>query len=134
MKRCFLINFILCGLCGWCFECFWTGLGSIRKKEDKRFICNTSIWMFPIYGMAAFIKPVHCFLKRFSLIKRGIIYTIFIFITEFLSGTWLKARNACPWDYSKCPFNFKGVIRLDYAPLWFIMSLIYEKILCPKKA
>ena len=133
MKHCLPINFMICGLCGWCFECFWTGLGAIRKKEDKRYICNTSIWMFPIYGMAAFIKPARHLVKHSSTLTRGTIYTFFIFTTEFITGSWLRKRNACPWDYSKSPLNYKGLIRFDYAPLWFIMSLIYEKILCGKK-
>ncbi|MEG1458585.1 MAG: hypothetical protein RR056_05865 [Acetivibrio sp.] len=129
MKRCLTSNFILCGLCGWCFECFWTGLGAIRKKEDKRLICNTSIWMFPIYGSAALIEPISHLLKPFSFITRGVVYTAFIFLTEFFTGSWLRKRGACPWDYSDSSLNYKGLIRLDYAPLWFTMSLLYEKIL-----
>ncbi len=129
MKKSLPTNFILCGLCGWCFECFWTGLGAIRKKEDKRLMCNTSIWMFPIYGMAAFIGPISNLLKPLSIFKRGTIYTSFIFLTEFLTGKWLKTRNSCPWDYSSSIFNYKGLIRFDYAPLWFAVGLIYERLL-----
>lgn len=129
MKRSLPINFILCGLCGWCWECFWTGMGSVFKKEDKRLICNTSIWMFPIYGAAAFIAPISRMLKHFSVFTRGTIYMIFIFITEFLTGRWLKDRGACPWDYSRAPLNYKGLIRFDYAPVWFILGLSYEMLL-----
>lgn len=133
MKKTLPTNFILCGLCGWCFECFWTGLGQIKNKEDKRLICNTSVWMFPIYGMAAFIEPISHLLKPFSFVLRGSIYTFFIFIAEFFTGTWLKKRGACPWDYSRSALNYKGLIRLDYAPLWFLVSIIYEKLLTAKK-
>lgn len=52
-----------------------------------------------------------------------------IFSTEFLTGAFLKKRGMCPWDYSKAKLNVKGIIRLDYAPLWFITGLLYEKIL-----
>ena len=28
-------NFVKCGLCGWGFECIWTGLHSALKKGEK---------------------------------------------------------------------------------------------------
>ena len=62
---------------------------------------------------------------------RGMIYSLCIFATEFCSGAFLKKRGCCPWDYSKARFNIKGIVRLDYLPVWFVVGLIYEKILCP---
>jgi len=35
----------------------------------------------------------------------------------------------CPWDYSNTPLNYRGLIRPDYAPLWFGAGLFFEKIL-----
>lgn len=49
-----------------------------------------------------------------------------IFLGEYVSGMFLKKRNACPWDYSKSRFNYRGVIRLDYAPIWFLTGLLFE--------
>lgn len=129
MKKCIITNFITCGFYGWCLECFWTGLHSIIRNKDPKLTCNTSIWMFPIYGMAAFISPVSKKLKKQCTFVRGGIYTICIFITEFLTGKLLKKYCACPWDYSKAKLNYDGLIRLDYAPLWFLVGLLYEKIL-----
>ncbi len=125
----FLKDFSLCGLIGWCWECFWTGISSLRDKKDKSMLCRTSLWMFPIYGLAACIRPACGIMKRCSTWVRGTIYTIMIFATEFLTGIALKRHKACPWDYSKAKFNIKGVIRLDYAPAWFALSLLYEKVL-----
>ena len=51
---------------------------------------------------------------------------IHIFFGEFLFGTILKKFGVCPWDYSSTPFHVNGVIRLDYAPLWFGLGLFYE--------
>ena len=48
---------------------------------------------------------------------------------EFISGSFLKQFGMCPWDYSGVPLQCHGVIRLDYAPLWFTAGLIFEKIL-----
>lgn len=51
---------------------------------------------------------------------------IHIFFGEFTFGMLLKRFQICPWDYSGTPYNIDGVIRLDYAPLWFVLGLFYE--------
>ena len=121
-------NFLLCGLTGWGFECFFTGCKGLFNK-DKKLPCSTSLWMFGIYGMGFLIKPIYKKIKKIPQFFRGIIYTIMIFLTEYSTGLVLKKHNACPWDYSNSKYNIKGVIRLDYAPLWYAVGLIYEKIL-----
>lgn len=85
--------------------------------------------MFPIYGMAAFLNPVCKKLKDKSALIRGGVYAFFIFIAEFSTGNLLKKFGACPWDYSNAKLNYKGLIRLDYAPAWFLVGLYYEKLL-----
>ena len=73
MKKNLLSNFFICGFIGWCLECLWTGLNSIIKR-DKSLKCNTSIWMFPIYGMAAFLSHISKLLKNKNVFKRGVFY------------------------------------------------------------
>lgn len=121
-------KFILCGLIGWCLEIFWTGLKSFQRRQMK-LIGHSSIWMFPIYGMAAVIGPVSKYLKELSALHRGSIYTMGIYFMEFTTGSLLTKFQICPWDYSQSPFNYKGLIRFDYAPLWFLAGLFFEKIL-----
>lgn len=134
MKKNMITNFFLCGLTGWCMECFWTGLHSIIGHEDKKLTCNTSVWMFPIYGMAAFLSPISRLLKNTNTFIRGGVYTFCIFLAEYGTGKLLKKHNACPWDYSASKLNYKGLIRLDYAPVWFIVGLFYEKLIGKKTA
>ncbi len=124
-------KFILCGTLGWCMEIIFTGLGSLKNHEN-RLTARTSIWMFPIYGMACFLTPLCRLLKNRNLLTRGILYTCCIFAAEYLCGSLLKRHGACPWDYSHARFNIDGVIRLDYAPFWFGAGLIFEKLLREK--
>ncbi len=132
MKKHFLQNFIICGLYGWCMECLWTGIASMRKHTDKKLSCHTSVWMFPIYGMAACLSPICKILKNRNALLRGGVYTLIIFSAEYTSGVFLKKYGACPWDYSKAKLNYKGVVRLDYAPAWFLAGLFFEKVLSQK--
>lgn len=121
-------NFFKCGILGWGMEIFWTGLHALCEKNWK-LIGYSSLWMFPIYGMAAFIGPLSKKMQKLPLLCRGCVYMIGIFAVEYLSGMVLKHYDMCPWDYSDSPFQYKGVIRLDYAPVWFFVGIIYEKFL-----
>ena len=127
-------DFCKCGLTGWCLECVWTGLGSLENiGKDRRLFCRTSLWMFPIYGLAAFLPAVYHFIRTKCLLFRATIYSGTIFLFEFLSGTLLRRLNACPWDYSNSKLNIKGLIRLDYAPFWAMAGLLFERLLCHNK-
>lgn len=121
-------DFLRCGAVGWCLEIFWTGMHSAGRREWKM-MGHSSLWMFPIYGMAACIGPLSIYLKKIPVIFRGSLYMTGIFAAEFGTGLLLKHYDMCPWDYSRYPLNYKGVIRLDYAPLWFATGLLFEKIL-----
>ena len=113
---------------GWCLEILFTSFGSFRKRE-LQLMGQTSLWMFPIYGMAAFLNPLCRRIKNFPALLRGFLYSCFIFLGEYVSGSILKKYQMCPWDYSGSRANINGVIRLDYAPFWMAAGLIFEKLL-----
>ncbi len=118
-------RFIICGAVGWCVEILWTGLNSLASGRFK-LIGQSSLWMFPIYGCAALIEPLSKIYRKCNVFIRGIVYMLHIFFAEFISGTILQKFGMCPWDYSGTPYNIDGIIRLDYAPLWFGLGLFYE--------
>lgn len=118
-------RFILYGFLGLLLEIVWTGINSIFKG-DRRLRCTTSLWMFPIYGLAIFFEPIINLIIILPIMVRGVTYMICIFLAEYYTGTALKHFSVCPWDYSRSSLNVQGVIRLDYAPLWFIVGLAYE--------
>ena len=122
-------DFMKCGLVGWGLECLWTGLNSAYIEKNKKMECATSIWMFPIYGMASAMSPLCHWMKGKNVMLRGSVYTACIFLTEYGTGSLLKKKDCCPWDYSDSKVNYKGLIRLDFAPLWFAVGLLYERML-----
>lgn len=121
-------NFIVCGLTGWCIEVAFTSAGSILRK-DKKMMGQSSAWMFPIYGLAASIDDIYPKIKNWSPLNRSLLYGSMIITTEYLTGTILSKMDACPWDYSEAKYNYKGIVRADYFPLWMATGLIYEKLL-----
>lgn len=125
-------NFCICGLTGWCMEIIFTSAHSLFAR-DRRLIGQTSIWMFPIYGMAACIRPLYPLIRKFPALLRAVIYSVGIFSFEYISGSLLKKQNACPWDYSGAAANIDGIIRLDYAPFWMAAGLLFEHIVMQEK-
>ena len=122
------MDFFLCGFTGWCLEIFCTGMHSLLTGQFTM-MGKTSLLMFPVYGLAALIRPAYDKFSHFPVMIRGIFYTCGIFLVEFLSGSFFRKLHICPWDYSHVPFQYKGVIRLDYAPLWFLTGLFFEWLL-----
>lgn len=90
---------------------------------------HSSLWMFPIYGCAAIISPLSKFYRKYHIVVRGVIYMLHIFAGEYIFGSILKKCEMCPWDYSDSKYHVNGLIRLDYAPVWFLTGLFYEKLL-----
>ena len=125
-------NFFICGLTGWCMEIVFTSVKGLRK-HDRKLLGQTSVWMFPIYGCAALIKPMYQLIGRLPTAVRGGIYSAAILTGEYISGSILKKHDCCPWDYSHAKLNIRGIIRLDYAPLWMGAGLLFERILGCKK-
>ena len=121
-------NFIHCGILGWCMEITFTAFDSFRKRQFT-LKGNTSIWMFPIYGMASFLAPICNLLKGKSVFVRGFTYAGLIFLGEYITGSLLRKKGLCPWDYSKAKWNINGLIRLDYTPNWFLAGLIFERLI-----
>ena len=139
-------NFFKCGVTGWCLEVMFTSVESIMS-QDWRLMGKTSLLMFPIYGMGALLGPVGRSVDRWlsvspgetlsyrdRMLRHGVLYMVLIFTAEYLSGAWLRARGMCPWDYTGRQTNINGLIRLDFAPLWFATGLLFEQITKKKSA
>ena len=85
-------KFILCGTLGWCMEILFTGLHSFFSK-DYTLAGRTSIWMFPIYGMACIFSPLSQKLKTKNTLLRGSIYTCLLY-TSYTSFTGISPVTA----------------------------------------
>jgi len=110
-------------------EILWTGLGSLLLG-NWQLISFTYLWMFPIYCTAVFMEPLHDRISNFRWYFRGLIWAALIFLIEYTSGGVLcYVLGRCPWDYSGVtPYSINGFIRLDFAPAWFVVGLLFEKV------
>lgn len=122
-----LIRYIIYGLVGMNMEVIWTGISQINNGS-KNFVGHTSLWMFFIYGLAVLIlEPIHTLIAGHNIFVRGCVWVTVIFAIEFVSGGVLRLFGIEAWRYSG-DMAVLGLIRLDYAPAWFAVGLIFEKL------
>lgn len=141
-------NFLKCGTAGWCLEILFTSVESILTR-DWRLMGRTSLLMFPVYGLGALLGPLERRIDAWLddgiwekageeaitgasrgdlALRHGMIDMVLIFCAEYGFGFWMRRLGVCPWDYSGLPTNVSGLIRLDFAPLWFFTGLLFEMI------
>lgn len=120
--------FLHCGIAGWCIEILYTALKMLQRR-DFHLKGTTSIWMFPIYGCAAFLRPLYRITHKLCLPFRGTLYALLIYFCEYTSGKILDKKGLEPWNYSRCGLRIGSHIRLDFFPNWFLTGLFYEKFI-----
>ncbi len=129
-------RFLIYACFGWCAEIVWTACYAVgeavraRRAIDWRLAGRTYLWMFPIYGGGGLAFEVaHARVAGWPWPARGAIYMLGCFVIEYVTG-WIIKRitGKIPWDYSYARWHVHGLIRLDYAPVWFAFGLILEQV------
>lgn len=140
-------HFLIYGVFGWCAEILWTACHDfvtgyrvdpadpavkvpLSPPERWRLAGQTYLWMFPLYGAGGLLfEPLHDALRDQPWPLRGLVWMLLIFLVEYFSG-WLLRRltGRCPWDYACARTNIHGLVRLDYAPVWFIFGFLLERL------
>jgi hypothetical protein len=123
---------VLYGLFGWCAEIAYTGVASALHGEGWRLTGTTYLWMFPIYaaGAVLVLEPLHDRIRSWRWWWRGLSYVPVVWAIEYATGALLvQALGYCPWDYSGATrWHIDGLIRLDFAPLWCALGLVFERV------
>ena len=124
------LNFCRCGIAGWCLEVMFTSVDSIMAGDWRLISRFIDSWLTGLPGLEDAGQDRLSRVGR--SVRHGLIYMVLIFIAEYITGIWLTSIGICPWDYSLWPDNVGGVIRLKFAPLWFMTGLLFEYLTKPK--
>lgn len=115
------------GMLGCFAELAWTGLAAAFRYRDTSLKGRVSLWMFPIYGLG--LGPGFDLLGHVAGAAawpvRAALYALGVWAVEIAIG--LPTRNRL-WDYSKARWNWRGVVRWDYAPVWGAFGLLLEPV------
>ena len=130
-KKLFYILFFCC--LGMTTEIFFVAFTNLFAGTS---FCNeplwsltgkTYVWMFPIYALIPFVGDfLFKKVQHLPLLARLLLYTLLIFIVEFVAGFTLEQiTGKCPWEYTT-GWHVMGYIRLDYTPAWMVFCFILE--------
>ena len=125
-----LARFFIYGLAGWCIEVLFTGLWSALVERNPSATAKTYLWMHPIYGLGGIsLELAADHLVAIAWPLRALVYVALIYAVELGTGWGLRRLlGKCPWDYTGRGWNVRGLIRLDYAPAWYLAALLFEPV------
>lgn len=115
---------------GYATEIIFTACYEFVFSLNWKLMGNTSIWIMPIYGISGLVcEQIHmvCAKKNMPLYLRGFVYLLWTYLWEFSSGFILQQFDLCPWDYTHYDWDVMGLITLEYAPLWYLLSLFIDR-------
>jgi uncharacterized membrane protein len=116
------------GCLGVLIEFFFTGVGSLIKKNWKATCCSY-LWMPPIYGAAALALEAISQTVDWPFYLKAFLYVPVIYGVEALSGYVIKLIiGHIPWDYQKSVWSPAGLINLRYAPFWLLLGMAFDPI------
>ncbi len=125
-----LVGSMLFACVGVTIEVVLTGIVRFRKQHDKSLEGYSYIWMIPVYALAWPILVVLLpKIGTWHVVIRGLIYVIILLAVEYIAGMLLRILlGECPWEkqYKGKKWAIDSLVRLDYAPGWFVVALVFE--------
>jgi uncharacterized membrane protein len=124
-------RFTVYGSLGLCAEVVFTAAHDSLRARRVTLRGRTSLWMFPVYGLAQpLFEPAHEAMRdRLPAPIRAIAYAAGFLAVEYVAGrAFVRVRGRAPWDYSHAGSNIGGLTRLDYAPFWAAAGLALERV------
>ncbi len=123
-------RFAAYGALGWCLEIAFTSVHDYIRHRDTSLPARSSLWMFPIYGLLAYLyEPLHDRLRDRPWPVRGAAYGVGIMAIEYATGRALRGLvGKAPWDYTYAKRHIDGLVRPDYFPYWAAVGLAMERV------
>ena len=129
-----LILFFSGSVLGWCIETVFRRFSPANKSRkwiNPGFLTGPYL---PIYGFGITALYILSNLEAIIPHPDGIFSKIILILVMTASMTLLElfaglifvcGMNLKLWDYSQKPFNYKGIICLEFSVYWMILSIIY---------
>lgn len=121
-----IAKFLFFGLVGIAIHLLVTALKTTIRKRKLDLMGEASVVLIPVYGIIGIIYPIIAIhIGDNPWYVRGIVYMFAFYVFQFVIGLGLTKLRLCPWKYTST-FSFHGLIRLEDAPLWFLLGLGIE--------
>src|SRR3989344_1531923 len=119
-----LFNFLLAFLIGFILEFAYRSVKS-RKIIIPKFINSQMYGLTGAFLVILYFSTIPIILKLFFMF-------IFSTLVEFIIGyLYHRIKGEYLWNYSGRPFNFIGLVCLQFSLAWFVISLLYYYLALP---
>lgn len=129
-----LYLFFMGSVFGWCLECVFRRFcpsNTTHKWLNPGFLTGPYL---PLYGFG--VCTLFCLseLEKIFLFANPVVSKILVLVfmavcmtvLELIAGLiFVKGMNLKLWDYSDKPFNYKGIICLEFSFYWLILACVY---------
>ncbi|MBR6229602.1 MAG: putative ABC transporter permease [Eubacterium sp.] len=113
--------FFVYSFLGWCMESCW--ISFLNKKWTNRGMMHLPLC--PIYGFGEFAGYRLLLLLPHNYILYFVIGLVFCTILEYVVAKVMIARTGYLWwDYTKRPFNYKGILSLESSLMWGLIAVV----------
>lgn len=127
-----LVEMLIFAMFGLGIEVVFTAATDIKRGRPLHLMGYSSIWYMPLYMLApVFFWAVGDTLFPLHFILRGLIYMAGIFLVEFCSMFLLRkllGSSPSQESYYASGWSVFGLIRLDFAPVMFVLGLVLELV------
>ena len=120
-------RFALYGIVGWAIEVVATGAWAALRDRDRAATARTYLWMHPVYGAGGLLlEQIERLTSSWPRPARAAAFLPAIYAVEAIAGGLLRRiLGRCPWDYRGRGWHVAGLIRLDYAPVWWLVGYLF---------
>jgi hypothetical protein len=123
------LRFALYGIAGWAIEVVATGTTSLVQRRHAAATAQTYLWMHPIYGLGGLaLERIERATASWPWAAQGLAFVPAIYLIEAASGALLRrVLGRCPWDYTGRGWHVDGLVRLDFAPAWWLVGCLFPR-------
>ncbi len=129
-----LYLFFMGSVFGWGLECVFRRFcksNTSRKWINPGFLTGPYL---PLYGFGVCTLFCLCELEKYLHIENPFVSKVVILLfmaicmtlLELIAGLiFVRGMNLKLWDYSDKPFNYKGIICLEFSFYWLLLACVY---------
>ncbi len=122
----------LFALLGLGMEVVFTATRNLLFRRNKNGMGYSSLFYAPFYALIPVaLSLLHPWLFTLHWFIRGLFYIVALFFAEYCSMGILRflfGKSPSESEYRRSRLHIHGLIRLDYAPFWFLAGFLFEYV------
>ncbi|MEW5849438.1 MAG: hypothetical protein AB2A00_11525 [Myxococcota bacterium] len=125
-----LAQMFIFAMVGLGLEVVFTGVLDGITHRRKLLMGYSSVWYVPFYAAVPWaFERLWPYLVALPWFTRGAVYVVLFHVGEYLAMGLLRlllGQSPSEESYRKSAYNIHALTRLDFAPAFFVMGMLFE--------